>query len=69
MCRWIAVKANLLPLEIIGKWPIVSIADTDIGNWGIYKCCGYLAMLGRCLAHILHWRMYFTISCHSLSHQ
>ena len=69
MCRQIAVKSHLLPLEVIGEQPMVSIANTVIGNCGISKCCGYLAILGRCLAHTLHLPLYFTIPCHSLGHQ
>ena len=66
MYRQIAVKAHLLPLKFISKWPMVSVANTAIGNCGISKCCcGYLAMFGRCLAYTLHLPMHFTISYHS----
>ena len=70
VCRQIAVKAHLLPLEVIGKQPIVSIASTVTGICVISKCCcGYPGMLSRSLAHTLYLPIYLTISCHSLGHQ
>ena len=64
MCRQIAIKGHLLPLEVIGKGAIVSIASPAIGIFSTSKCsCGYLAMLGGCLVHTLHLPIYLTISC------
>ena len=69
MYRQIAVKTYLLALDVIGKWPMVPIANTDIANCSISKYwCGYLAILGRYLAHTLHLSICFTIFCHSFGH-
>ena len=46
VCEHIAVKANLFPLDISGKQPMVSMAKTAIGICGISKCfCSILPCL------------------------
>ena len=47
ICKQIAVEAHLFPLDMNGKWPMVSIANIGISMCGICKFfCGYPAMGG-----------------------
>ena len=48
VCEQIAVKAHLFPLDVTGKWPMVSMVKTAIGICGVSRCfMEYFAMLGR----------------------
>ena len=70
VCIHIVVKTHHCPLDGTGAQHIVSITSSAIRTQGISRCCcGYLAIVSKFLARVLHLFSCLTISWYNLGYQ